>query len=266
MGTSVTPGRDDARRSKQTLARAKEYLYKQQANGNWEEVQKRQPRNREQSVSGQDISSTQWGGQTALAVFALLVAGERAQDPRLAPAIEFLKKADMIGTYALGIRCQVWFMLPQTDEIKSLMRKDMQKLIGLMKTQGAARGFYDYDATGSPTTHSLSRAHYAVLGVWAAAQSGQEVPGKYWAEVEKAWVGAQEKDGGWRYYARQGHLPRHAGHYRRRDRDAVHRAGPALRQPRHRLQKPRGNSRHRKGHRLDDQALRQGRQRRAVQA
>jgi hypothetical protein len=40
-----------------------------------------------------------------------------------------------------------------------------------------------------------------VLGVWAAAQSGVEVPRSYWDLVEKAWVGDQQPDGGWAYQA-----------------------------------------------------------------
>jgi hypothetical protein len=46
-------------------------------------------------------------------VLALLAAGENPQDPRLAPAVDFLKKADIVGTYALGVRCQVLLLLPR---------------------------------------------------------------------------------------------------------------------------------------------------------
>jgi hypothetical protein len=176
------------------LGRAKAFLYAQQKHGNWEKVQ-----NRQKATDGHDVSGSQFGGLTGLAVLSLLSAGENPQDERLAPAIEFLKKADVVGTYALGVRCQVTLLLPQTPETKALMSKDLQRLLSLMKKQGRAKGFYDYDASGQGTTYSLSRSQYGVLGVWAAAQSGLEVSNAYWNTVEKAWVAHQDKSGGWNY-------------------------------------------------------------------
>jgi hypothetical protein len=177
-----------------SLDRAKAFLYAQQKNGNWEKSQKRQG-----STDGHDVTGSQFGGLTGLAVLALLSAGENPQDERLAPAIEFLKTADVVGTYALGVRCQVTLMLPQTPQTRALMARDLQRLLSLMKKQGRAKGFYDYDAGGEGTTYSLSRSQYAVLGVWAAAQSGLEVSNAYWNTVEKAWIAHQDKSGGWNY-------------------------------------------------------------------
>ncbi len=185
--TAVTAAQVD-----EALVKAKKYLYAQQKDGNWERTPQRDESDRNFEVSG-----GQWGGQTALAVFALLVAGEDPQDPRLAKAIEFMLNADIVGTYAIGVRCQALLLLPQNEQVKALMRRDMQHLLGMMRTQGDARGFYDYTAAGK--SYSLSRSQYAVLGMWAAAQSGLEIPTNYWTEVERAWIAAQEGNGGWRY-------------------------------------------------------------------
>ena len=178
----------------QALGRAKAFLYAKQQDGHWEKSPARQ-----KSDNGQDVTGSQFGGLTGLAVLALLSAGESPQSEKLAPAIEFLKKADVVGTYALGIRCQVTLLLPRTPETKALMARDLQRLLALMKKQGRAKGFYDYDADGGATTYSLSRSQYAVLGVWAAAQSGLEVSNAYWSTVEKAWIAHQDKSGGWNY-------------------------------------------------------------------
>lgn len=192
----------------QSLAKAKAYVYSQYsaATGNWEKSPKRDP-----TKNDQDTSGGQWGGLTALSVFALLASGENPQEPRLARAIEFLKKADITGTYVLGIRCQIWLQLPPSPEVKTLANRDMRALLGLMKSQEFARGFYDYNAEGGPRTYSLSRSQYAVLGMWAVSQAGVEVPNAYWAEVEKAWIRAQRKDGGWAYYAHRDDPPVTAG-------------------------------------------------------
>src|SRR5687768_6425697 len=84
---------------KQTIEKAKAYLYsQQQEDKTWE--------------ARYSVSGDQKTGYTALAVYALLAAGESRQDPRLVPAIAYLKKTDTTGVYALGMRCQLWLMLP----------------------------------------------------------------------------------------------------------------------------------------------------------
>ena len=190
-GSSTVFGADSAQ-VEQALVKARQYVHSQHKDGSWEKEPK-------QDLKSQDkLVGSQWGGQTALAVYALLAGGENPNaQPKLADGIDFLKQAKLGGSYALGLRCMVWLLLPQTSEVKGLMRRDALALQAMMKTQGNARGFYDYDARGN--SYSLSRAQYAVLGMWAAAQSGVDVPADYWRKVEAAWAGAQESDGGWQY-------------------------------------------------------------------
>src|SRR4051812_4539991 len=93
-----------------TLQKAKDFLYsKQNADGNWEEVQQADPKG-----SHYDVKGKQWGGLTSVVTYALLASGESAQEPRLKKAVDFLKKAEIGGIYAVGMRCQVWHLLPQT--------------------------------------------------------------------------------------------------------------------------------------------------------
>jgi len=44
-----------------------------------------------------------------------------------------------------------------------------------------------------------SNSQYGLLGVWAAAEAGYEVPDLYWAVVEKHWTDCQVGDGNWSY-------------------------------------------------------------------
>src|SRR5258706_14476404 len=62
-----------------------------------------------------DKHGDQRTGQTALVVHSLLSAGESHQDPRIAKAIEYLKTVPTTGVNALGVRCQVWSELPQSQ-------------------------------------------------------------------------------------------------------------------------------------------------------
>src|SRR5687768_3925816 len=173
-----------------SIERAKAFPYSQHKNGNWETA-----------VAGEDASihGDQTTGFTALCTYALLAAGENPQDERIVAAVDYLKKTPATGVYALGMRCQVWLLLPQTAETKQLMRKDANILLSSMHREGKARGMYGYNP--GTKNYSHSRSHYAVLGLWAAAQAGIEVPNAHWATVEKAWIEHQAPDGGWTYLA-----------------------------------------------------------------
>jgi len=183
----------------QAVENAKAYLYEQQLeNHTWE-----------YEFDGHGGQKT---GQTALAVYALLCAGESPQDERLAPAIDYLRRTPTTGVYALGLRCQIWLMLPPTQEVRLAMNRDANTLVrGVKRNAGEANGFYDYTAGGGGATYSHSRSQYGVLGVWAAEQMGLNVPREYWFLVEKAWLEHQDPTGGWNYIWQNDAYPVTAG-------------------------------------------------------
>jgi hypothetical protein len=193
--SAATPAEVD-----QALQKAKDFLYGQQKNGTWEQVAQRQS---SAERPDNDTGGDQWGGLTAVCTYALLASGESPQDPKLKPAIDFLKKADIIGVYALGMRAQVWLFLPPSVETKTLAKRDFQKLMEIMKKDPRDRGLYGYTSISKPT--SMSRTQYGLLGTWACAQMGIEVPTGYWKTVEDAWIKRQDGSGAWRY--QEGHYP-----------------------------------------------------------
>src|SRR5881227_2535906 len=74
------------------LGRAKSFVYSKFADGTWEKAP-------EQNLKSRDnTTGSQWGGQTALAAYALLAAGDNPNaNPKLADAIAFLKQAKLTG-------------------------------------------------------------------------------------------------------------------------------------------------------------------------
>jgi hypothetical protein len=177
-----------------TINDAKDVLFKRQKHGNWETTGLPDLVRGEASTEG-----GQWGGLTSIATYALLAAGEPHQSARIRPAIEWLKKADIKGVYALAMRLQVWNFLPK-NEARSLIDHDARLLLVALKSQGDMKGFYDYLVTPSGQyDHSVSQ--YGVLGLWAAAEAEQpfEVPEKFWELVENAWLRDQDKSGAWSY-------------------------------------------------------------------
>lgn len=168
----------------------------QKDDGSWEAKPAADPGDKPWNETG-----GQWGGTTALALYAMLSAGENPADPRMAKGIAFLKQADLNGTYALAVRCQVLSRLPQTPENRQLLRKDALRLVSMLKTSGKARGAWDYTLSAADS-YSHSRTNYAMLGLWAAAQSGVEIDDKVWNSVTEMWIKHQDPTGGWTYKAR----------------------------------------------------------------
>ena len=191
-------------------------LSRQNKDGNWELVAR--PELSEKDNRQTDFKARQWGGLTSIATYALLASGVSAQDAKIKPAIEFLQKANIQSTYGMGLCAQVWQFVPDSRETKAVMAHELLMLEQGMIRKGENAGFYAYwtgmkKGTTSPHWtdnmlgfgpqptywHDLSNSQYAVLGMWALAEGGMEVPIDYWKKVEDAWKKAQAEDGGWRY-------------------------------------------------------------------
>jgi protease-4 len=180
----------------EAVARAVKYLYDVQQDSNWEMV------GAPAGDGKADVRGKQWGGLTAIATYALLAAGENPQDERLAKAINWLLDNDQIqGTYAVGLRAQVWQFLPekhpQRTKIKAAIKRDRDILAAGMHQKGDTTGFYGYYP--GDEGYDRSNSQYGLLGMWAVEQAGAEVPRKYWEVQNDAWIKAQHQDGGWNY-------------------------------------------------------------------
>ena len=182
------------------VERGKAYLYARQKNGNWEVVSKRKPGVKPPN----DPSGLQYGGMTALATYALLSCGESPQDAHVKAAVEWLKHADIRGTYAIGLRAQVWGLLPQDPTVKRAMERDRELLLDglrqkLKGEEATANGFFGY-GQGMPDgqfDHSVSQ--FGVLGLWSLEQAGLEVDTKVWRQMDAAWRKQRQRDGAWCY-------------------------------------------------------------------
>jgi hypothetical protein len=180
----------------EAVAKGVKYLYDVQQDSNWELVPGPAGDGRP------DVRGKQWGGLTAMATYALLAAGENPQDERLAKAITWLLDNEQItGTYAVGLRAQVWQFLPekhpQRSKIKLAIKRDRDILAAGMHQKGEMTGFYGYFP--GDEGYDRSNSQYGVLGMWAVEQAGAEIPRKYWEIEDEAWKKSQNQDGGWSY-------------------------------------------------------------------
>jgi hypothetical protein len=182
----------------EAIVKAKRFLYsQQQPAGRWETDPERQGTDHQ---AWQSMQGDTYGGYTALCTYALLAGGESPNSPQMKSAINFLKHVDMVGTYAIAMRLQVWLLIPHDSaEIKAMIHKDADTLMrGINTGNEINKGMWDYLGQGPRLDISVSQ--YGVLGLWAAQQSGVvDVGPARWKLLEAAWRHNQQIDGGWYY-------------------------------------------------------------------
>jgi Domain of unknown function (DUF4159) len=148
-------------------------------------------------------------GLDALCVYALVMAGQTIDDPRLSDRGPFIKgcldrlktlSADgHFATYARSLRVTALSALNRPED-KEAIRADAIWLV-----TAAHNGAYTYDTTAgnegsfSDNVWDASNSQYGLLGVWSAAEAGVTVSMRYWEEVQKHWITTQLPNGQWSY-------------------------------------------------------------------
>ena len=177
---------------KKTIAKGVEYIYKlQKPDGTWPE------------------SRGFKGGTTALAVYALLSAGESVKNPKIDKALKWMmdKKNAVPQIYTMGMRCNAFLQAYKQNKGKY---KDalIKEATILLKAGVRGKGSYGYCLPGTkkkfqPRSHEhyhVSTAQYGVLGVWAGTECPRfEASMAFWNTCWRYWIREQHKDGGWAY-------------------------------------------------------------------
>lgn len=155
-------------------------------------------------------------GLHALCVYALLQAGQSLDDERLSmhgklmpQLIEAMKSHSLqtngasLGdpvTYAHSLRAAALALYNRNEDAKTL-KADVAWLVKAQRD-----GAYTYDDVNSRAAGPMdqmpwdnSNSQYGLLGTWAGAEVGMEVPLRYWEAVDKHWKSTQQRDGQWTY-------------------------------------------------------------------
>lgn len=142
-----------------------------------------------------------WGGYTALVVYALLMADEEPKlNGDLSRATHFMMNADMKGTYPLCFRIHAWEVLPRRERYRQTLVSDVTRL----RQAGTRHGFWGYTLTGNDVQPDsrldLSTTLAGGLGLWIGEAVGGITPKTvYWERTARALIDHQLDDNGWCY-------------------------------------------------------------------
>jgi ribosomal protein S27E len=188
--------------------------------------------NADGELIGYNPKQTRTAGEDALAVYALLQAGEATNDDRVGPnspivakMLDALKRMPMEtgdATYSQSLRSAALSVYHRAEDRKALQGEvdwlvkdcvdgaftysqpaeqiqDVQTAIPRNRAGSAISAGAENRRRRSPWDNSNSQ--YGALGVWSASETqiGIEVPSTFWPEVHQHWVECQLTDGEWGY-------------------------------------------------------------------
>ncbi|MBI5725829.1 MAG: DUF4159 domain-containing protein [Planctomycetes bacterium] len=155
-------------------------------------------------------------GPSCMVLYALLEKGMSVKDANIAKGVDFITKntgkdSDTDRNYSIAMRCQALLAaFKQDKKYLKFLEADVQQLIKSMYPDGS----YSYYTPDNKKSYEAwkakgdnSNSQYGVLGVWAGAKAGIEIPKEYWNLVMKYWLGQQRTDNGWCYRTSDGYYP-----------------------------------------------------------
>ena len=145
------------------------------------------------------------GGVTALAVFALLQAGEPLKDPVVAKGLQALEAVPDLETYVVSMKIMALAKAEQVSG-RPIYRKEIKRGVQFLERTQSSMGTWGYeardvegDAASLVTRTDNSNTQMALLGLYEAARAGYQVEARVWKRSEDYYIRTQEPDGSWRY-------------------------------------------------------------------
>ena len=138
------------------------------------------------------------GATTALAVQALLLAGEPYDSPCIKKAAVALTRIKITKTYAMACRAMAYALLvPHYPALKANLGQDA----GWLAQNQHMSGMWGYVALSDKNSswEDNSNTQFAVIGLRDASGAGVEVAETVWMRLLKHYTSTQLGDGGWTY-------------------------------------------------------------------
>ncbi len=142
-------------------------------------------------------------GTTALVTLALLTAGEKADAPEVARALDYLRKHtpdELRSTYAIALQTMVYALAdPERDRVRIVANVNWLEQAQITPNDRVPwPGAWTYSDQKNQAGDN-SNTQYALLGLSAAHEAGVPVNPDVWALSRAYFERFQTRDGGWGY-------------------------------------------------------------------
>lgn len=180
---------------KQAIRRGVAFLLRHEHKGHW-------------SYAGVPWNPVSEGGKTALILEALLQVGQSVHlpslyifSPGMQSAIKAVAALRVNATYVASFQANAMNLLPAKKAYREALFWDAQYLLHAMNHSGGYtyRGPIAEIGGYNGRAWDNSNTQYGVLGMWACASGGLEIPIHYWVKARSHWVRTQFPDGTWDY-------------------------------------------------------------------
>ncbi len=134
-------------------------------------------------------------GNQALAIWAMLRAGESYQSPQIYRVLNWVLSSDTVHTYDRSMRATMLAQLPP-DRWENWIKRDAQWLTKAVTDQGNFNETYSGDAKGYGDN---ADGQYGVFALNEVESTNKvSIPRDTWVKIDKYWRTAQDKaSGGW---------------------------------------------------------------------
>ncbi|GIW80460.1 MAG: hypothetical protein KatS3mg105_2267 [Gemmatales bacterium] len=191
LSLSTTANADEplVEQVKQAIDRGVQYLRDQEDNrGHWEL---------------DAISARHPGGETALALLALLNCGVKPDEPIIQRGLKYLRGVEPRSTYVVGLQTMV-YAAAGLEVDRERIQKNVDWLLAARLGDDSGWTYGKGRAIG----YDSSNTQYALLGLHAAHEAGAKIDNQVWDSIRKFYIDKQRMNGAWGYrFTDPGTLP-----------------------------------------------------------
>jgi hypothetical protein len=165
-----------------------DYLKAQERDGRWEK------------------NVIQPGGETSLALLALLNCGVKPSDPIIQRGLRYLRGLEPHSTYVVALQTMVLAEARQPEDLQRIKRNaDWLLKARSLGPDGKSGGGWSYQmAVGRRGGADNSNTQYALLGLHAAKTAGIPIDDRVWRSIRQYYMDCQNLNGSWGYAPMRG--------------------------------------------------------------
>jgi hypothetical protein len=133
------------------------------------------------------------GGQTSLAILALLYSGVPPQDKTVARGLDYLRSFKPDKTYVRALQTMAFAEARQTEDRERITENVKWLLDARIRRDGQFLG-WSYHLSNPGSRGDNSNTQYAMLGLHAGSQAGAVVPREAWLEIRDFYIRTQHRN------------------------------------------------------------------------